>query len=63
MFRYLIRRLLWAAVLFVVITVVTYVIFFIIPADPAKLACGQRATPGCIQLARKNLGLVPKLKR
>jgi peptide/nickel transport system permease protein len=56
-FRYLIRRVLWAAVLFVVITMVTYIIFFIIPADPAKLACGQRATQDCIRLARENLGL------
>ena len=57
MFRYLIRRVLWAAVLFVVITMVTYIIFFIIPADPAKLACGQRATQDCIRLARESLGL------
>ena len=57
MFRYLIRRLLWAAVLFVVITIVTYVIFFIIPANPAKLACGQRATQDCIDRAEHTLGL------
>jgi peptide/nickel transport system permease protein len=57
MLRYLVRRILWACLLFVVITMVTYVIFFIIPANPAKLACGQRATPTCIQLARHNLGL------
>ena len=57
MFRYLIRRLLWAAVLFVVITAVTYVIFFIIPANPAKLACGQRATQDCIDRAEHTLGL------
>ena len=57
MWRYLIRRLLWAAALFWVITLVTYVIFFIIPVDPAKQACGQRATPTCIKLAEKNLGL------
>ncbi len=57
MFRYLIRRVLWAAVLFVVITMITYIIFFLIPADPAKLACGQRATPTCIKLASHNLGL------
>ena len=57
MLRYLVRRILWACLLFVVITIVTYVIFFIIPANPAKLACGQRATPTCIQLARHNLGL------
>jgi len=57
MVRYLIRRLLWAATLFVVVTMVTYVIFFIIPADPARLACGQRATPGCIQRAAEHFGL------
>ena len=57
MLQYLIRRLLWAVVLFLTITVVAYVIFFIIPADPAQLACGQRASPECIRNARANLGL------
>jgi peptide/nickel transport system permease protein len=57
MFRYFIRRVLWAMVLFFVVTVVTYIIFFIIPANPAKLACGQRATPICIQHAKHTLGL------
>jgi peptide/nickel transport system permease protein len=36
---------------------VTYVIFFIIPANPAKLSCGQRATELCIKSAEKTLGL------
>ncbi len=57
MFRYLIRRLLWAAVLFWVITIVTCVIFFMIPVDPAKQACGQRAGATCIKNATKTLGL------
>jgi len=57
MFQYLVRRILWAIVLFLTITVVAYVIFFIIPADPAKLACGQRASPECIRNASQNLGL------
>jgi peptide/nickel transport system permease protein len=57
MLQYLIRRLLWACVLFLTITVVAYVIFFIIPADPAQLACGQRASPDCIRNARANLHL------
>jgi peptide/nickel transport system permease protein len=56
-FRYLIRRLLWAGVLFIAVTVVTYVIFFIIPADPARLAVGQRATPAEVARARHFLGL------
>jgi peptide/nickel transport system permease protein len=57
MFRYLIRRLLWAGVLFFVITIVTFVIFFMIPVNPAKQACGQRATPTCIKNTTKTLGL------
>ena len=57
MLQYLIRRVLWACVLFFVITVVAYVIFFIIPVNPAALACGQRATPECISNAKQNLGL------
>ncbi len=57
MFRYIIRRLLWAIVLFIAVTFITYVIFFIIPADPARLACGQRATPDCVQRARHFYGL------
>ena len=56
MFRYLIRRLLWAVVLFIAVTIVTYVIFFVIPADPARHACGQRATPECVQRAAAFLG-------
>jgi peptide/nickel transport system permease protein len=57
MFRYLARRLIWAAVLFLVVTVVTYVIFFIVPANPARLAAGQRATPEKIKEAEHFLGL------
>ncbi len=56
MFRYLIRRLLWACVLFVAVTIVTFIIFYAIPVDPARLACGQRATPSCIQRAAHYLG-------
>ena len=56
MFRYLIRRLLWAVVLFFATTVVTYIIFFAIPANPARQVCGQRATPECIQRASDFLG-------
>ncbi len=56
MFRYLIRRLMWAFVLFVAVTIVTYVIFYAVPANPARLACGQRATPECIKRAAHYLG-------
>jgi peptide/nickel transport system permease protein len=54
--RYLIRRVLWACVLFVAVTIVTYVIFYAIPVNPARLACGQRATPECVRRAADFLG-------
>src|SRR5712691_11004734 len=57
MVRYLIRRLLWAVVLFIAVTVVTYMIFFVVPADPARLSVGQRATAVEIERARHFLGL------
>ncbi len=57
MFRYLIRRLLWAFVLFIAVTFVTYVIFFLVPANPARLAAGQSATPERVREVEKFLGL------
>jgi peptide/nickel transport system permease protein len=55
--RYFIRRLLWACVLFIAVTLVTFMIFFVIPADPARQVCGQRATAECIARARHFLQL------
>ena len=45
MVQYILRRMLWAIFLFLAVTFVTYVIFFVTPADPARLAAGQGATP------------------
>jgi len=57
MLRYLIRRLFWAMVLFLAVTLVTYIIFFLIPADPARLAAGKGASPDQIVRVRHFLGL------
>jgi peptide/nickel transport system permease protein len=54
--RYLIRRLLWAVVLFLAVTLVTYVIFFLIPANPAQLVAGKSATDEDIARAAEFLG-------
>jgi peptide/nickel transport system permease protein len=56
-FRYLVRRILWAMLLFFCVTVVTYVIFFIIPANPAQLAAGKSAQQDKIKEVEKFLGL------
>lgn len=58
MFRYLIRRVLWAALLFVAVTLVTYVIFFLAPANPERLICGgERASTRCLEEARASLAI------
>lgn len=57
MTRYVIRRILWAFVLFVVVTFVSYVIFFLIPADPVKLFAGRQATPEDLARAADYYGL------
>jgi peptide/nickel transport system permease protein len=53
----MIRRLLWAIVLFLAVTIVSYVLFYIIPADPAKQACGQACTAADVARVRHFLGL------
>ena len=57
MFHFLVRRILWALVLFLAVTVVTYVIFFVTPADPARLAAGQGASPADVQKVAERLHL------
>jgi peptide/nickel transport system permease protein len=54
---YLIRRVLWAAVLLVAVTFVSYVIFFLVPANPARLMTGPQAPPDQVARVEKLLGL------
>jgi peptide/nickel transport system permease protein len=58
MFRYLVRRILWAILLFLIITFVTFVIFFMAPNDPARAQCGgEQARRACLVLVTEKLGL------
>jgi peptide/nickel transport system permease protein len=57
MFQYFVRRLLWAIVLFVGVTLITYVLFFLVPADPARQAAGKSATAEDVVRVRHQLGL------
>ena len=54
--RYLAKRLVWAVLLFLAITLVTYVLFFLVPADPAKLVAGKAARPADIRRAAHFIG-------
>jgi peptide/nickel transport system permease protein len=58
MIRYIIRRLLWVIVLLVIVSAVTFVIFYALPsADPAVLRAGRSPNPALIQHIRHVLGL------
>jgi peptide/nickel transport system permease protein len=61
-FVYIVRRVLWAVFLCFVLTVVTYLIFFQIPADPARYLVQAQASPASdlslqLEAARKELGV------
>jgi peptide/nickel transport system permease protein len=56
MLRYLIRRLLWAVVLFLGVTVISFSLFFLIPSDPAKQACGKACTTADVARVAHILG-------
>jgi peptide/nickel transport system permease protein len=57
MYRYLIRRLFWAGVMFIAVTIVSYIIFFLVPAEPARLICGAQCPPDQVERVRKEVGL------
>jgi len=56
-FRYLVRRLLGAAVLLLVISAITFGVFFALPTSPGNLACGKTCTPARVQEINASLGL------
>ena len=65
MFAYIVRRLLWAVVLLVVLSMVTFSIFYLVPllggATPETLAAryvGRAATPETVHLTAEKLGLL-----
>ena len=56
--RYIIRRLLWTVVLLLIVSAVTFIIFYIFPsADPAVLRAGRAPNPALIAHIRHTLGL------
>ena len=57
MVAYIIRRLLQLVIVLIGVTVITFLIMFAIPGDPAQLVAGKNATPEKIQDIRERLGL------
>jgi peptide/nickel transport system permease protein len=55
--RYIIRRLLWVILLLIVVSMVTFLIFYLLPsADPAVIRAGKSPNPQLIAQIRHALG-------
>jgi peptide/nickel transport system permease protein len=58
MTKYIIRRLLWVIVLLFLVSLLTFVIFYLLPSsDPALLRAGRQPNPALVAQIRHNLGL------
>jgi peptide/nickel transport system permease protein len=57
MVAYIVRRLLQLVIVLIGVTVITFLIMFAIPGDPAQLVAGKNATPEKIAAIRVRLGL------
>ncbi|OIJ86826.1 ABC transporter permease [Streptomyces colonosanans] len=57
MLRFLVRRFLGAAITLLIISAVTFMLFYAVPHDPARMACGKVCTPDTLELIRRNMGI------
>ncbi|MGI8903736.1 MAG: ABC transporter permease [Solirubrobacteraceae bacterium] len=58
MAKYIIRRLLWVIVLLFMVSLVTFIVFYLLPsADAAQLRAGRQPNPALVAQIRHNLGL------
>ncbi len=58
MAAFILRRVLWGLVLLVLVSALTFVVFYVLPsADPAQLRAGRSASPETLARIRASLGL------
>ena len=57
MSAYVVRRILSMILLLVLLSLVVFILFSLLPADPARLTCGKSCTPEIIEANRARLGL------
>jgi ABC-type dipeptide/oligopeptide/nickel transport system permease component len=55
--KYLVRRLLWVVVVLFFVSLLTFLLAYAVPADPAKAVAGTHATPEVLARIRHDLGL------
>ncbi len=57
MLKYISKRVFYAFVMLFVLSMVVYLIFGLVPIDPAKLSCGTHCNPVVVEANRHRLGL------
>jgi peptide/nickel transport system permease protein len=58
MFAYIVRRVLWGVLLLVLVSALTFLLFYILPtANPAQLRAGRNSNPKVIAYIGRELGL------
>ena len=55
--KYLVRRLLWVIVIVFFVSLITFLLAFAVPGDPARVIAGNHATPEILHRIRQSLGL------
>ncbi|MDX3095990.1 ABC transporter permease [Streptomyces sp. ME01-24h] len=55
--HFALRRVLAAALVLLVLSVAVYALFYVVPGDPAQLACGPKCSPVQVAQVRTQLGL------
>ena len=57
MAAYIVRRLVAMVLMLVALSMITFLLFNALPADPARLTCGKACTPQVVEANRHRLGL------
>lgn len=56
MFAFIVRRVIVGVVMLIVMSLVTYMLFFASPVDPTRFACGKNCSAALREQTRKSLG-------
>ena len=57
MIAYLTRRLVKAALILLGVSIITFALLYLLPADPVRQIAGRSATPATVENIRQQLGL------
>ena len=61
--RFLLTKLAGMIAVLLLVSMATYLIFYILPADPARTECGRLCTPGQLREVRAFMGLAQPVWR